>query len=120
MSGYVEGLPESFWTAQAERTMEGIRVDEARRPASSSEVHAFRPRLLRHPFLAFGSLAAALVLVATLTVSRLSTDAPVSQSAAAGRPTPSLVDKSDEELLRAIDRVLDDASLARLAAEDAL
>ncbi len=120
VSGYVEGLPESFWSAQAERTMEEIRVGAAPRVASSAEARGFRPRLLRHPFLAFGSLAAALVLVATVTVSHVSTKAPVVTSAVVERPTPSPVDRSDEELLRAIDRVLDDSSLSRLAPEDTL
>jgi anti-sigma factor RsiW len=120
VSGYVDGLPESFWTAQAERTMEEIRSGAAPLAASSAEARAFRPRLLRHPFLAFGSLAAALILVATVTVSHIATKAPVVQSAVVERPTPSPVDRSDEELLRAIDRVLDDSSLSRLAPEDTL
>ena len=115
VAGFVDGLPESFWTAQAERTMEEIRS----KPSRSGEVQAFRPRLLRHPFLAFGSLAAALVLVATVTISHVSTNAPVAR-VVADRPTPSPVDRSDEELLQAIDRVLDDSALARLASEDAL
>jgi anti-sigma factor RsiW len=116
VSGYVDGLPEAFWSSQAERTMEEIRSAAA--PVAG--VRAFRPRLLRHPFLAFGSLAAALVLVATVTMSRVASTPPVVQSAVVERPTPSPVDNSDEELLRAIDRVLDDSSLARLAPEDTL
>lgn len=116
VAGYVEGLPEPFWSSQAERTMEEIRSAVA--PVTG--LRAFRPRLLRHPFLAFGSLAAALVLVATVTVSHIATKPPIVQSTAVERPTPSLVDSSDEELLRAIDRVLDDSSLARLAPEDTL
>ncbi len=116
VSGYVDGLAEPFWTAQAERTMEEIRSSAAPKAA----VRAVRPRALRHPFLAFGSLAAALVLVATATISHVASQAPVVQRAVAERPTPSSVDNSDEELLRAIDRVLDDSSLARLASEDAL
>jgi anti-sigma factor RsiW len=116
VAGYVDGLPESFWSAQAERTMEEIRSSVAPRPGVSS----FRPRLVRHPFLAFGSLAAALVLVATATISHVASRPPAVQNAIAERPTPSPVDHSDEELLRAIDRVLDDAPLARLSAEETL
>lgn len=118
VTGYVEGLPESFWTAQAERAMEEIRVGAAPRPASAGAVRT--PRLLRHPLLAFGSLAAALILVATVTMLRVSSSAPVAQKATVERPTPSAVDASDEELLRGIDRVLDDSSLSRLVLEDVL
>jgi hypothetical protein len=116
VSGYVEGLSEPFWTAQAERTMEEIRSAAA----SKSPVRAFRPRLLRHPLVAFGSLAAALVLVATVTMVRVSTNAPVAQNATVERPTPSPGDSSDEELLRAIDRALDDSSVSSLVPEDTL
>ncbi len=116
VSGWVDGLPESFWSAQAGRTMEEIRSSAA--PVAS--VRTFRPRLLRHPFLAFGSLAAALVLVATATISHVASVPPAVPVAAVERPTPSPVDRSDEELLNAIDRVLDDSSLARLGGEDAL
>jgi hypothetical protein len=120
VAGAVESLPESFWTSQAERTMEEIRTGAASRAGAPAGARAFRPRLLRHPFLAFGSLAAALVLVATVTMSHFSTDAPVVQNVTVERPTPSPVDTSDEELLRAIDRVLDDSSLVRASAEDVL
>jgi anti-sigma factor RsiW len=116
VAGVIDALPASFWSAQTERTMDEIRSA----PVSSTAARAFRPRLLRHPFLAFGSLAAALLLVATVTVSHFSSRAPVTQTQVLDRPTPSPVDSSDEELLRAIDRVLDDSSLARLAAEDTL
>ncbi len=116
VSGYVDGLGEPFWRAQAERTMEEIRASRA----PGAELRNRRARALRHPFLAFGSLAAALVLVATATISRVASQTPVVQSAAVVRPTPSPVDASDEELLRSIDRVLDDSSLTRLASEDAL
>jgi len=119
VAGYVEGLPESFWSAQADRAMKEIRAGAAPRAASSA-ARSFRPRLLRHPFLAFGSLAAALVLVASVTLSRVATPPPDARSAAVERPTPSAVDRSDEELLRAIDQVLDDSSLSHLAPEDTL
>jgi anti-sigma factor RsiW len=116
VSGYVDGLPESFWSAQAERTMEEIRSVAA--PAAA--VRTFRPSPVRHPFLAFGSIAAALVLVATATLSHVASVPPAVPVAAVERPTPSPVDRSDEELLNAIDRVLDDSSLARLAGEESL
>jgi hypothetical protein len=118
VSGYMEGLPESFWSAQTERTMEEIRAGAA--PKAQAKAPILRRPLVRHPFLAFGSLAAALVLVATATISRVASPPPPVQSAVAERPTPSLVDSSDEELLRAIDRVLDDSALARLTAEETL
>jgi anti-sigma factor RsiW len=116
VSGYVDGLPEPFWTAQAERTMEEIRSAAAQRAV----VRSFRPRLLRHPFLAFGSLAAALILVATVTMVRVSTNTPVAQNATIEHPTPAPGDSSDEELLRAIDRALDDSSVSSLVPEDTL
>lgn len=116
VSGYMDGLPESFWSAQAHRTMEEVRSIAAPRAATAG---ARRP-LVRHPFLAFGSLAAALVLVATATISHVASRPPAVQNAVAERPTPSPVDRSDEELLRAIDRVLDDSSLAGLAAGETL
>lgn len=115
VSGYVDGLSEPFWSAQASRTMEEIRASAA----PKARVPDVRPRV-RHPFLAFGSLAAALVLVATATVSHFASRPPAVPSTIAASPTPSSVDSSDEELLRAIDRVLDDSSLARLAAEETL
>lgn len=121
VAGYLDGLPESFWSAQAERTMEEIRTEEVRSSAAlASRVKRLRPRLLRHPILAFSSLAAALLLVATATLSHVASRPPAVQSAVAARPTLSPVDRSDEELLQAIDRVLDESSVAHLAAEDAL
>jgi anti-sigma factor RsiW len=116
VAGWVDGLPESYWSAQAERTMEEIRSSAV----PSAPVRIFRPRLLRHPFLAFGSLAAALVLVATATISRVASVPAAVPVAVVEHPTPSPVDRSDEELLNAIDRVLDDSSLARLGGEEAL
>ena len=116
VSGYVDGLPESFWSAQSARAMEEIRSSVA----PKARVSSVRPRLVRHPFLAFGSLAAALVLVATATVSHFASRPPAVPSTIAASPTPSSVDSSDEELLRAIDRVLDDSSLTRLAGEETL
>jgi hypothetical protein len=116
VSGYVDGLPESFWSAQASQTMQKIRSSAA----PKAPVANVRPRVVRHPYLAFASLAAALVLVATATVSRFASRPPAVPSTIAASPTPSSVDSSDEELLRAIDRVLDDSSLTRLAAEETL
>jgi hypothetical protein len=58
--------------------------------------------------------------VATVTLSHVATQPPAARSAVVERPTPSPVDRSDEELLRAIDRVLDDSSLSHLAPEGTL
>jgi anti-sigma factor RsiW len=116
VAGYVDGLPEPYWSAQAANTMEEIRASAAPKAGA----RRLRPRLVRHPFLAFGSLAAALLLVATATISHVASRPPAVQAAVAASPTPSLTDSSDEELLRAIDRVLDDSSIARLAAEETL
>jgi anti-sigma factor RsiW len=119
VGGYVDGLPEGFWTAQAGRTMAEIRSFAAPKTGVPG-----RTRFLRHPALAFASLAAALLLVATATISRVASQAPAVQSqsarAAVERPTPSTVDRSDDELLRAIDRALDDNSLANLVPEGTL
>jgi hypothetical protein len=119
VSGYVDGLGDAFWTAQAARAMAEIRSDAS--PRALAPAPASRRPLVRHPFLAFGSLAAALVLVAAATISHVASRPPAAQaSAVVVRPTPSLGDSSDEELLRAIDRALDDSSVARLAPEGTL
>lgn len=115
VEGAVEALPEPFWEAQRAailRTIEGAA--EPIRPATSG-IRPFpaagrKRHALRHPAVAFGSLAAALALVAVLSVPRFrapSPPAPVPQAMA----TPVVLaapsaDQADEELLLSIDRLL--------------
>ncbi len=115
VAGFVDGLPPSFWTQQSARTMEAVRA-----AAGVREPARVRRGLARHPVLALSSLAAALLLAATVFLTRASTAPPPTQSAAVERPTASPADASDEELLRAIDRVLDESSLAHVVPEDVL
>jgi hypothetical protein len=82
--------------------------------------------ILRHPAIAFSSLAAALLLVGGLSLLRSGSTAPPVQTAAVKtseirEKTPAAVnDASDDELLVSVDRVLEDSSLAGLVVEDTL
>jgi hypothetical protein len=115
VDGLVEALPESFWEGQRAavlRTIEGASVPV--RPDTSG-IRPFpavvrRPRLLRHPVLALGSLAAALALVGVVSVDRFGgpSPAPAVPSAMA---TPAVRgaspgDRADDELLLSIDSLL--------------
>jgi hypothetical protein len=115
VEGAVEALPEPFWDGQRAailRTVGG--VPEAARPATSG-IHPFpaaarKQSPFRHPVFAFGSLAAAVGLVAVLTVHRFGAperSAPVP----AAMVTPAVLespaaDPTDDELLLSIDRIL--------------
>jgi hypothetical protein len=124
LDGAVEALPEEFWNAQLGSVMN--RVHEPLAP-----VHPFparlRSSLLRRPALALGSLAAAIVLVAGVTVMSTRTrglaprDAPVATvatvanvaAAASNGDQAALLapaDRTDDELLRSIDTALADES----------
>ncbi len=121
VSGAVDDLPASFWEAQAASTMAAVRAG-----AASAEVRVFPSRvrgILRHPALAFSSLAAALLLVGGLSIVGTRGAAP---SAAlplvvSVERTPALAsDASDDELLVSVDRVLEDSSLGGLVVEETL
>jgi hypothetical protein len=114
--GVVEALPDAFWSAQSAAVMAAV-VEEGR-PALSFRPAAFArsaSTFVRRPVMAFGSLAAALALVASLTVLRPSPAPSPSGSLASARtpvPTMAVDDSSDDELLRSIDSLLDEASTA--------
>lgn len=130
VSGAVDDLPPAFWEAQTAATMATVRsrasaLDET----VGAEVRVFPARargILRHPIVAFSSLAAALLLVGGLSLVRSGGPAPAVRTAAAKavktvEKTPALVnDASDDELLVSIDRVLEDSSLAGFLAEETL
>jgi hypothetical protein len=127
VSGAVDDLPPEFWEAQAAATMAAVRARAAApEEAPGAEVRLFPARargILRHPVLAFSSLAAALLLVGGLSLVR-SGGAPPAVRTAAVKPfekTPALVnDASDDELLVSIDRVLEDSSVAGFLGEETL
>lgn len=114
VAGVVESLPPEFWAAQRRAVMG--RVSEL--SASEAEERAtpfparFTRSILRRPALAVGSLAAALALVAGLTVLRRAPDSgvPVKETVAVaatnGLNGLSAADKADDELLRSVDSVL--------------
>lgn len=130
VSGAVDDLPSTFWKAQAAAAMEAVRAGVvAREHAPGAEVRVFPSRALgivRHPLLAFSSLAAALLLVGGISFLRsggvtLVTPAARTVAVNAMERTPSLVsDASDDELLVSIDRVLEDSSLAGYVVEETL
>ena len=126
VAGVVEALPGTFWDAQVASVMQAVASNEPAVTPASSGVHPFPPPthrffMTRRPVVAFGSIAAALLLAAGIAVSRRQAPAPVADK----HPTPvsmSVVsDKADDELLRDIDHVLsEDASLAPLVPEEML
>lgn len=127
VSGAVDDLPSAFWRAQASAAMEAVRAGVVSpEEAPGADVRAFpaRPRgIVRHPLLAFSSLAAGLLLVGGLSFLRSGGVAPAARTAAvnAMEKTPSLVnDASDDELLVSIDRLLEDSSLAGYVVEETL
>ncbi len=120
VDGFVDGLPESFWETQRAAILAAAEGHTAPERFVASGIVPFpaaarRGRLLRHPFLALGSLAAALALVGVLSVDRLGSQpkpAPVPEAVAtpAVAVVPALPagDKADDELLLSIERVLRD------------
>lgn len=115
VDGFVDGLPESFWDAERAAILaavEGRAVPE--RPVTSGilpfPVAVRRGRLFRHPFLALGSLAAAVALVAVLSIGRpgsrgVPTPAPQAMATPAVMGVPT-VDQPDDEFLLSIERIL--------------
>lgn len=121
VAGAVEALPEAFWQAQTQAILEAVK------DGAESDVHPFpfplQRSFFRHPVLAFGSLAAALVLVASVTLLRpWSREAPPvvaeKPAAAAHAVTASPNDPVDDELLRDVDRLLaEDTPFSTIAPE---
>jgi hypothetical protein len=115
VDGVVDALSEPFWQAQRAavlRTIEGVSAPV--RP-STSGIRPFpvadrKGRLLRHPALALGSLAAALVLVGVVSVNRFRAASPAAAvPEAVATPIVQSIspgDQADDELLLSIDRVL--------------
>ena len=114
LTGVVESLPAEVWTAQRRAIMR--RVTELAAVEAEERATPFPARftrsILHRPVLAVGSLAAALALVAGLTVLRSGADvgAPggaivaVAQANGANGLTPA--DRDDDELLRSVDSIL--------------
>ncbi len=113
LTGIVEALPEEFWRAQARAVMERVRAGAAPVPLVPFPSRLKRS-IFRRPALAVGSLAAALVLVAALSILGPGRQAAVKSEPALARATPaaaaptelSPADRADDELLRAVDRML--------------
>lgn len=103
VAGAVEALPEVFWNAQAAAVMQAVHEVPANniRPFPAS----LRQTIVRRPVLAFGSLAAALLLMTGLSFLR---PAQRQQVAEIPVPTPvaSAANAHDDELLLAIDDAL--------------
>ncbi len=115
VTGVVESLPGDFWNAQRKAILG--RISELAAVEAEQRATPFPARftrsVLHRPALAFGSLAAALALVAGLTVLRGGTEAgpstavaTVAAAPAAGPAELSAVDREDDDLLRAVDSVL--------------
>ncbi|HKC25754.1 MAG TPA: hypothetical protein VKF32_13485, partial [Thermoanaerobaculia bacterium] len=109
-------LPGAFWNAQAASILAAATDPAPAEPARTMiPFSSFHRSFLRRPALAFGSLAAALALVAGITYTRLRTP-PATEVAQNVRPpaaTPAAAssdetDKKDDELLRSIDEILAD------------
>jgi hypothetical protein len=115
VTGVVESLPGDFWNAQRRAILgriselEAVEAEERATPFPAR----FTRSILHRPALAFGSLAAALALVAGLTVLRGGTEAGPSAGVATVATLPangtaelSAADRDDDELLRSVDSVL--------------
>jgi hypothetical protein len=114
-AGVVESLPAEFWAAQRRAVMG--RVSELAALEAEEKATPFPARftrsILHRPALAVGSLAAALALVAGLTVLRPGPQTAPGAGNVAVVATPvngsaelSPADREDDELLRAVDTVL--------------
>ena len=115
VSGVVESLPPEFWAAQRRSVMG--RVSELAAVEAEERATPFPARftrsILHRPALAFGSLAAALALVAGLTVLRRAPEPVLQVGSVVAVATPvngsaelAAAYREDDELLRAVDSVL--------------
>ncbi len=129
VSGVVDSIPAGFWEAQRAAILGKLEAKEADAAETPGGVTPFpspvrRRAFLRHPLLAAGSVAAALVLVAGITVSRLNAPAPAGRVAVSGTPVATAVstgDHADDELLLSIDGILSqESSFASLVPEETL
>ncbi len=124
VAGAVEALPEPFWEAQSVAILETIKEPPVEAPLPFPLQRSF----FRHPVLAIGSLAAAVALVAVVTITRPWSREPqaapvaVQQKAPAARTVQpaaaDATDRSDDELLREVDQLLaDDTPFSSIAPE---
>jgi len=130
VSGVVDSIPAPFWDSQRAAILGKLEAKDAEdRSESRASLSPFpapprRGAFLRHPVLAAGSAAAALALVAGITMSRLYAPAPEGRVAASATPVATAVpagDNADDELLLSIDGILSQESpYASLVAEETL
>jgi len=124
VTGVVESLPAEVWTSQRRAVMR--RISELAALEAEEKAAPFPARftrsILHRPVLAVGSLAAALALVAGLTVLRPSPEPGEAASgatvaAASGAAVLSAADREDDELLRSVDSALSDVAHEALLPE---
>jgi hypothetical protein len=126
VSGVVDSIPASFWEAQRATILSKLEADETEDPLDVTPFPppANRGAFLRHPVLVAGTLAAALLLVAGITVNRLNAPRPAGRVAVSATPAATAVstgDHADDELLLSIDRILSqESSFASLVPEETL
>ncbi len=127
-AGVTDALPNEFWEVQAASVMEKVQSEIAS-PARfpTMPLTSLRRTVFRRPFLAMGSLAAALVLMAGLSFLRIRggggekvggevVTVPATTSAAL--TSTQVADRDDEELIRSIDVALsEDSTLGTLIPE---
>jgi len=128
VTGAVEALPPAFWEAQSQSILQVITSEPARDAVSPFPLlpASFSKSFFRRPVLAFGSLAAALALVAAISFSRTNHVTIGQQKAVPPTAVPASVerqaeqDKQDDELLRTVDSLLDeDPPLTSLLPQEA-
>lgn len=118
VTGVVEAIPEEVWAAQRRSVMG--RIAELAARETDDRVAPFPARftrsILHRPALAVGSLAAALALVAGLTVLRGSHDVKPSVAGTTVAATTAdaselpAADQADDDLLRSVDSTLSNAA----------
>jgi hypothetical protein len=115
VTGVVESLPGDFWSAQRRAILgritelSAVEVEQRATPFPAR----FTKSVLHRPALALGSLAAALALVAGISVLRGGTEnrpsagvAVVAAAPTSGPAELSAADREDDELLRSVDSAL--------------
>ncbi len=127
IDGIIEAVPDSFWAEQSASIMDRVRVTKEERQNVLPFRLKWNPAVLKRPTLALGSLAAALLLVATLSIARYqSSSAPPASSLAKATPAGGAVDvlvpetdRQDDDLLVSIDQALtEDAPYTMLVPEE--
>jgi anti-sigma factor RsiW len=129
VAGVVDSIPDAFWEAERAAILGRLEEEEPEDTERNAGVTPFpspamRGAILRHPIVAAGSLAAAIVLVAGVTLSRLNAPAPAGRVAASATPaavTVPAADHADDELLLSIDGILSqEPSFTSLVSEETL